>query len=168
MSAWLTEVQLQQYVSAFAQNAISGSVLVDITAEDLDYMEIKALGHRKILLKGVDDLRKNKFYSAAALSSPQKMPDMLRTSSNPNMGEGSSDRALMSTSMQMSGSKYSPTEQSASVKSTHWSHLEPISANKVNKILISILGARFYHAHSNLNLSVGEQSKRRRYDQPRR
>eukprot|EP01032_Pedospumella_encystans_P021486 gene21486-24372_t len=112
VSAWLTELQLQQYVSAFAQNAIVGSVLVDITAEDLDYMEIKALGHRKILLKGVDDLRRNGKFTPAALGSPQKAPaEILRTASNPNLGDNS-DRLLMSTSMQLPGAKKSPTEAS--------------------------------------------------------
>eukprot|EP01032_Pedospumella_encystans_P022955 gene22955-26000_t len=131
VSAWLTELQLQQYVSAFAQNAIVGSVLVDITSEDLDYMEIKALGHRKILLKGVDDLRRNGKFTPAALGSPLKAPaEILRTASNPNLGDNS-DRLLMSTSMQLPGAKKSPTEASQ-VKTTHWSNLEPISNNKVS------------------------------------
>jgi hypothetical protein len=39
---------LAQYVSIFAANQISGPVLLDISLEDLDYMEIKALGHRKV------------------------------------------------------------------------------------------------------------------------
>lgn len=121
------ELQLQQYVSAFAQNAISGSVLVDITAEDLDYMDIKALGHRKVILKSVEDMRRSGSYTPGAVGSPQKMPDILRTMSNPNMGEGNSERSMMSMSMQVSGTKKSPTE----VKTTHWSNLEPIANNKV-------------------------------------
>lgn len=105
-------------------------MLVDITAEDLDYMEIKALGHRKILLKGVDDLRRNGKFTPAALGSPQKAPaEILRTASNPNLGDNS-DRLLMSTSIQLPGAKKSPTEASQ-VKTTHWSNLEPISNNKV-------------------------------------
>lgn len=127
VSAWLGELQLQQYVSAFAQNAISGSVLVDITAEDLDYMDIKALGHRKVILKSVEDMRRTGSYTPGTIGSPQKMPDILRTVSNPNMGEGSSERSMMSLSMQVSGTKKSPTE----VKTTHWSNLEPIANNKV-------------------------------------
>jgi len=105
-------------------------VLVDITAEDLDYMEIKALGHRKILLKGVDDLRRNGKFTPGALGSPQKAPaEILRTTSNPNLGDNS-DRLMMSTSMQLPGARKSPTEASQ-VKTTHWSNLEPISNNKV-------------------------------------
>jgi hypothetical protein len=41
---------LSQYVAIFGANQISGPVLLDISLEDLDYMEIKALGHRKVSL----------------------------------------------------------------------------------------------------------------------
>lgn len=36
---------------------MSGEVLLELGKEDLDYMEIKPLGHRKMLLKGVANLR---------------------------------------------------------------------------------------------------------------
>ena len=107
-------------------------MLVDITAEDLDYMDIKALGHRKVILKSVEDMRRTGSYTPGAVGSPQKMPDILRTMSNPNMSEGNSERSLMSTSMQVSGTKKSPTE----VKTTHWSNLEPIANNKVSTIFL--------------------------------
>ena len=45
---WLQSMMLAQYVPIFAANQISGPVLLDISLEDLDYMEIKALGHRKV------------------------------------------------------------------------------------------------------------------------
>lgn len=45
---WLQSMMLSQYVPIFATNQISGPVLLDISLEDLDYMEIKALGHRKV------------------------------------------------------------------------------------------------------------------------
>lgn len=128
VSAWLTEVQLQQYVSAFAQNAITGSVLLDITGEDLDYMEIKILGHRKIILKAVEEFRQNQRYSSGA-SATTKMPEMLRTSSNPNMTDGNSGKQLLSKSMQLAGS--SGDLEQREVKSTHWSQLEPLANNKV-------------------------------------
>ena len=57
---WLTQISLNQYAGIFKANDISGSILLDISLEDLDYMEIKVLGHRKIILRGIEDLRKNK------------------------------------------------------------------------------------------------------------
>lgn len=43
-------MMLSQYVDVFSANQISGPVLLDISLEDLDYMEVKALGHRKVHL----------------------------------------------------------------------------------------------------------------------
>lgn len=45
---WLQSMMLSQYVEVFTANQISGPVLLDISLEDLDYMEVKALGHRKV------------------------------------------------------------------------------------------------------------------------
>ena len=57
---WLNSIALGQYAEVFAQNEISGPILLDISLEDLDYMGISILGHRKVILKGVEDLRTNK------------------------------------------------------------------------------------------------------------
>ena len=54
---WLASVNLHQYIDAFILNEINGIILLDITLEDLDYMGITALGHRKTILKGAEDLR---------------------------------------------------------------------------------------------------------------
>ena len=50
-------MNLHQYIDAFILNEINGIILLDITLEDLDYMGITALGHRKTILKGAEDLR---------------------------------------------------------------------------------------------------------------
>jgi hypothetical protein len=131
VSGWLADLQLKDYVSAFAQNAINGSVLLDITADDLDYMEIKALGHRKIILRGVEDLRSTGRYT----SSPSNVaPPILRTASNPNIAD---ERVLQSKSLQLESGKGlgmgigAETKAPAEVKTTHWSQLEPLASNKV-------------------------------------
>lgn len=121
-------------MSAFAQNAITGSVLLDITGEDLDYMEIKILGHRKIILKAVEEFRQSRRYNGSAGTSVQKMPEMLRTSSNPNMSAGGNEKDLMSKSMQVAGSnsiQNGGADERKEVKATHWSQLEPLANNKV-------------------------------------
>ena len=113
-------------MSAFAQNAINGSVLLDITNDDLDYMEIKALGHRKIIMRGVEELRQTGRYTR----SPANIaPPILRTSSNPNIAD---DRTLMSQSMTLDGAKSVPQRsEEKEIKTKHWSQLEPISSNQV-------------------------------------
>lgn len=50
---WLASLGLAKYVSTFAENEVSGAVLLDVGKEDLDYMEVKALAHRKLLLKAI-------------------------------------------------------------------------------------------------------------------
>lgn len=62
---------LTQYVDVFTANQISGPVLLDISLEDLDYMEVKALGHRKVILKGIEDLRQNKVVTKQLFASSE-------------------------------------------------------------------------------------------------
>jgi hypothetical protein len=125
VSSWLAELQLKEYVSAFAQNAINGSVLLDITNEDLDYMEIKALGHRKVIMCGVEDLRKTGSYSAL----PSNVaPPILRTASNPNIAD---ERQLHSKSMQFESTSGSGPQKDSEAKTMHWSQLEPLANKKV-------------------------------------
>ena len=57
---WLQSIRLDTYAASFAVNEISGQVLLDISLDDLDYMDVTILGHRKLILKGIEDLRKNK------------------------------------------------------------------------------------------------------------
>lgn len=44
---WVTSLGLGQYAAVFEANEISGPVLVEVGLEDLDYMEVKVLAHRK-------------------------------------------------------------------------------------------------------------------------
>ena len=67
--AWLQSMMLQQYCAVFTSNEITGPILLDISLEDLDYMGISILGHRKILLRGIEDLRKNKHVTVTLFAS---------------------------------------------------------------------------------------------------
>ena len=60
MAAWLESKNLSQYAPNFLQNEINGSVLMDISLEDLDYMGITILGHRKTILKGIEEISSGK------------------------------------------------------------------------------------------------------------
>jgi len=57
VSKWLDIIGLAAYSDKFRENAVDGEVLLELGKDDLDYMEIKPLGHRKMLLKGVANLR---------------------------------------------------------------------------------------------------------------
>ena len=70
VSAFLRGLGLGQYEDTFRENEMtSGPLLLEIGLYDLDYLGIKPLGHRKVLLKGLEDLRRKKPLSSS-LSSP--------------------------------------------------------------------------------------------------
>jgi trimeric autotransporter adhesin len=56
---WLDMLGLNQHRECFSQNEISGPILLEVGQDDLDYMHITALAHRKQLLRGIDDLKRN-------------------------------------------------------------------------------------------------------------
>eukprot|EP00953_Heterococcus_sp_UTEX-ZZ885_P024713 13500-Heterococcus_DN1.PRE.1 len=56
---WLDMLGLNQHRESFSQNEISGPILLEVGQDDLDYMHITALAHRKQLLRGIDDLKRN-------------------------------------------------------------------------------------------------------------
>jgi hypothetical protein len=78
---WLEDQNLGQYSGGFVSNEITGPVLLDLSLEDLDYMGMTALGHRKIILRSIEDLRANnritkpllKASNANTTASPQKV-----------------------------------------------------------------------------------------------
>jgi class 3 adenylate cyclase len=53
---WLKSLGLQEYSERFAANAIDYSVLADLTEQDLRELEIP-LGHRRKLLRAIDDMK---------------------------------------------------------------------------------------------------------------
>ncbi len=55
VGAWLEQIGLGQYRSLFSEQAIDGDVLPDLTDADLERLGLP-LGHRKKLLKAIDDL----------------------------------------------------------------------------------------------------------------
>ena len=80
---------LEQYVDIFKQNEITGTIVLDISLEDLDYMGITVLAHRKVLLKAIEDLRQNKRVTlditAPQVSGTKGQSGIARTSSDPDM-----------------------------------------------------------------------------------
>jgi hypothetical protein len=54
---WLRGVGLQQYALPFAENHIDGSILPELTADDLVALGINSVGHRRRLLSAIAVLR---------------------------------------------------------------------------------------------------------------
>ena len=105
MNDWLVSIGLEQLCPLFSDNAINGDVLLNLSLDDLDYLSITALGHRKRILKGIELLRD------PTISVP-KLPAIAVAASLSAVGVART------------------TDSTPSVK--HWSHIEPISSHSVS------------------------------------
>ena len=54
---WLHGLGLGQYASTFARNDVDGSILQELTAEDLVSLGVSSVGHRRRLLSAIAALR---------------------------------------------------------------------------------------------------------------
>lgn len=114
VSNWLDVLDLGQYTTIFKENAISGDVLLELDTSDLDYMKISALGHRKTILRGVDQLRVAcGLLPQSAAQSIAQAPVQAATSTQ--------------TSTQI-GSEADPSGSGNGSNRVHWSHLAPLSS----------------------------------------
>ncbi len=57
LAVWLRSVGLEQYEAVFRENPISEKVLPRLTAEDLKDLDVSIVGHRRVLLDAITDLR---------------------------------------------------------------------------------------------------------------
>jgi class 3 adenylate cyclase len=69
IGAWLQGLGLESYEPAFRANAIDGSVLHSLTAEDLKDLGITLVGHRRRLLDAIAALRADAAVAPASASS---------------------------------------------------------------------------------------------------
>ena len=114
VGAWLGRVGLGKYAEVFASNEIAGEVLLELGLDDMDYMEVKALAHRKALMKGVAELKRG----GDGLSS--------KVTKKPSASSSSSSSSSTA-SQENTGRTIAP--QAAAGK--HWSHVAPLSENTV-------------------------------------
>jgi hypothetical protein len=56
VAAWLRDLGLERYVSAFRHNDIDADVLLKLTAEDLTSIGVTSVGHRRRLLDAIAGL----------------------------------------------------------------------------------------------------------------
>ena len=59
VTEWLQAISMDAHAEQFNKNEINGQVLLEVGLDDLDYMQITKLGHRKLLLKSIGELKKN-------------------------------------------------------------------------------------------------------------
>jgi hypothetical protein len=77
VAEWLRSLGLEQYAPAFHDNGIDMRVLPNLTADDLKELGIGMLGHRRMLLKAIADLRAEQ--AAADVSAPAPRPARRRS-----------------------------------------------------------------------------------------
>ena len=66
IATWLHGLGLQQYESAFRENAIDATLLPELTAEDLRDIGVNLVGHRRKLLAAISSLRSGVASGSAA------------------------------------------------------------------------------------------------------
>jgi class 3 adenylate cyclase/predicted ATPase len=66
LADWLQSLGLERYVAAFRENEIDETVLTSLTAEDLEDLGVKVVGHRRKLLDAIALLRGNKTAKASS------------------------------------------------------------------------------------------------------
>ena len=54
---WLSQLDLAQYTQTFVENDIQPQLLSELTDTDLRELGVTSLGHRKILLKAIAELK---------------------------------------------------------------------------------------------------------------
>jgi hypothetical protein len=54
---WLQKLGLGQYAHRFAENDITFVILPDLTDQDLEKIGVASLGHRRLLLRAIGELK---------------------------------------------------------------------------------------------------------------
>jgi class 3 adenylate cyclase len=85
---WLRGLGLEQYASAFHDNAIDAEILRGLTAEDLKDMGIGLVGHRRKLLAAIAALRDDPPISGV----PNASSEPAQSGQGAGMGRGSAER----------------------------------------------------------------------------
>ncbi len=139
---WLQSLGLGQHGAVFQQNEISGPILLEVGLDDLDYMDIRVLAHRKRILKGIEDLRRGDRRSCGADVPPPPAPPPPQLSKGPNnsSGRGSGRRAEVEKagtapiSTEPSGQDRTGAAHPSSPRSRkirHWSTVTPLSKTQL-------------------------------------
>lgn len=85
VSQWLDRLGLVQYAEAFAAQEIDVALLPELTDADLQSIGVALLGHRKRLMKAIDELKSDVVIPATHLAHP--VASLAETESLPPAGE---------------------------------------------------------------------------------
>ena len=67
VGAWLRNLGLGQYEAAFRDNSVDARVLPRLTGDDLKELGIASVGHRRLLLDAISELRSAAVASGAPI-----------------------------------------------------------------------------------------------------
>ena len=70
VGTWLRNLGLGQYEAAFRDNSVDADILPRLTAEDLKELGIGSVGHRRMLLDAIAELRSATLPFAAPTEAP--------------------------------------------------------------------------------------------------
>ncbi len=143
---WLTHLKMPQYQEIFRKNEINGELLIDMTLDDLDYLNITALGHRKTIMKAIEEIRrqlKSNGFAVRQNLAPSSLQRGHSASSSTAHEYDDSTSSVYPVSIEKT------TVQEG--KPVHWSQLEPLSSKQVRFIIVveflyykKIAGKRWY------------------------
>ncbi len=125
---WLTHLQMPQYQEIFRMNEINGELLIDMTLDDLDYLNITVLGHRKTIMKAIEEIRRQLKSNGFAVRQNLAPSSLQRGNSASSTFHKYNDSAVIPVSIEK------PTAQEG--KPVHWSQLEPLSSKQVRFIIV--------------------------------
>ena len=92
LTNWLRGLGLEQYASAFHDNAIDAEVVRDLTADDLKDLGVNLVGHRRKLLAAIAALRSDPLSPGTPIASSEPV----RSAQQAGVGAGDAERRQLS------------------------------------------------------------------------
>lgn len=130
---WLESLGLGIHSGVFQRNEISGPILLEVGLDDLDYMNVTVLGHRKIILKGIEELRRGGVRANADMLPPPVPAHAPPPKESNSIGgrklggvEQSAENSMLREKDFQEENRHYPREQ----KKQHCSHAEMMSSTK--------------------------------------
>lgn len=137
---WLDgSLGLSKYRGVFQQNEISGPILLEVGLDDLDYMKVHILAHRKLILSGIEELRRRSDDGGGHTADvPPPAPAQRRSEvggvrgvvdGGKEHGNPGKSGGVTTSAIQDGGVHHQlPAGQ---IKMQHWSHVTPLSDDQV-------------------------------------
>ena len=132
---WLESLGLGKHKGVFQQNEISGPILLEVGLDDLDYMKVFVLAHRKQILKGIEELRRSSGRANADMP-PPPVPAPPGPGGYPSNTDttysGAGTQGGNSPAMPTVGEDHrrsGPRPPPERMKKKHWSHIEPMASS---------------------------------------